>query len=164
MWRRGWTLITSAAIGGGGLPTEDCCKFKFAGGLRGVCTSPTVRAGSTHAKTHNLSCCARNKFVTEQVCSNAVILSSCTKFVTRKLLTSCWLQPDNKLLEDTCNKAVEFIKLVASLLQACSNLVNKLGTTSASTCPVNKLLQHTCYKSAAGLLQVVRFYVCILHT
>ena len=27
--------------------------------------------------------------------------------------------------------------------------------------PVNKLSQQTCYKSAAGLLQVVRFYVCI---
>ena len=53
--------------------------------------------------------------------------------MTHNLLTSCWLQPDNKLLEQTCNKAVEFIKLVASLLQACSNLVNKLGTTSAST-------------------------------
>ena len=27
----------------------------------------------------------------QQVCSNAVILSSCTKFVTHNLLTSCWL-------------------------------------------------------------------------
>ena len=43
------------------------------------------------------------------------------------LLTTCWqvvdLQPDNKLLEQlVANKAVEFIKLVASLLQACGNL------------------------------------------
>ena len=28
--------------------------------------------------------------------------------------------------------------------------------------PVNKLLQQTCYKSAAGLLQVVCFYVCTM--
>ena len=28
--------------------------------------------------------------------------------------------------------------------------------------PVNKLLQQTCYKSAASLLQVVHFYVCML--
>ena len=75
---------------------------------------------------------ACNKLV-NKVCSNAVILSSCTKLVTHNLLTSCWLQPDSKLLEQTCNKAVEFIERVASLLQACSNLVNKLGTTSAST-------------------------------
>jgi hypothetical protein len=28
------------------------------------------------------------------------------------------------------------------------------------THPVNKLLEQHCYKSAAGLLQLVRFYVC----
>ena len=95
----------------------------------------------------------------QQVCSNAVILSSCTKFVTHNLLTSCWLQPDNKLLEQTCNKAVEFIKLVASLLQACSNLSTSLGQVSAST-SCQQVVATTCYKSAAGLLQVVRFCVC----
>ena len=29
------------------------------------------------------------------------------------------------------------------------------------THPVDKLLEQHCYKSAAGLLQLVRFYVCI---
>jgi hypothetical protein len=29
------------------------------------------------------------------------------------------------------------------------------------TNPVDKLLEQHCYKSAAGLLQLVRFYVCI---
>jgi hypothetical protein len=29
------------------------------------------------------------------------------------------------------------------------------------THPVDKLLEKHCYKSAAGLLQLVRFYVCI---
>ena len=30
------------------------------------------------------------------------------------------------------------------------------------THPVDKLLEQHCYKSAAGLLQLVRFYVCIV--
>ena len=75
--------------------------------------------------------------------------------MTRNLLTS-WLV--NKLLEQICNKAVEFIKLVASLRQACSNLSTSLGQPVRAH-PVNKSLQQTCYKSAAGLLQDVRFYV-----
>ena len=74
-------------------------------------------------------------------------------------LATCWqvvdLQHDNKLLEQTCNKAVEFIKLVASLLQACSNLSTSWGqpvriNLATSLCPT------TCYKSAAGLLEVVQ--------
>jgi hypothetical protein len=32
------------------------------------------------------------------------------------------------------------------------------------THPVDKLLEQHCYKSAAGLLQLVRFYVCIQET
>jgi uncharacterized membrane protein len=32
------------------------------------------------------------------------------------------------------------------------------------THPVDKLLEHHCYKSAAGLLQLVRFYVCVVQT
>jgi hypothetical protein len=31
------------------------------------------------------------------------------------------------------------------------------------THPVDKLLEQHCYKSAAGLLQLVRFYVCSLN-
>ena len=77
--------------------------------------------------------------------------------MTHNLLTSCWLQPDNKLLEQTCNKAVEFIKLVASLLQACSNLSTSLGQPVRAH-PVNKLLQQTCYKSS--LLQVC-YKLCV---
>ena len=85
----------------------------------------------------------------QQVCSNAVILSSCTKFVTRSQLVE-------KLLEQTCNKAVELIKLVASLLQACSNLVNKLGTTSASTSCQQVLLQVCCrFVTSCAFLRTV---------
>ena len=80
----------------------------------------------THVKTHNFLLATSLKQACQQVCSNAVILSSCTKFVTHNLLTSCWNKLVTRLLRSS-------IKLVASLLQACSNLINKLGTTSAST-------------------------------
>ena len=80
-------------------------------------------------------------------------LTTCWQVVDCRTVTSCW----NRLVY---NKPVEFIKLVASLPQACSNLVNKLGTTSGSTSRQQVVAQQTCYKSAAGLLQVVRFYVC----
>ena len=117
----------------------------------------------THVKNAQLV----NKLCSQRACNKlankfVAMLSFC-QVVPSLRLTTCWqvvdLQPDNKLLEQTCNKAVEFIKLVASLLQACSNLVNKLGTTSASA-SCQQVVVQTCCKSAAGLLQVVRFYVC----
>jgi hypothetical protein len=43
--------------------------------------------------------------------------------------------------------------------------VDNLSTSleqAVRTYPVNMLLEQYCYKSAAGLLQLVRFYVCIL--
>ena len=96
------------------------------------------------------------------------IIDKAVEFI--KLLTrllsywqGCWEIID-KAVEfitqmEIIDKAVEFIKLVASLLQACSNLSTSLGQPVRAY-PVNKLLKQTCYKSAAGLLQVVRFYVC----
>jgi hypothetical protein len=78
-------------------------------------------------------------------------------------------------------------KLLTCLLQTCYNNLlqhchDSLGTSRSTSCykSVNKLLQvrhnkllsavrrhlvdkllvQTCYKSAAGLLQVVRFYAC----
>ena len=50
-------------------------------------------------------------------------------------------------------------KSVNKLLQAC---LNKLGSweQAVRTHPVDKLLEQHCYKSAAGLLQLVRFYAC----
>ena len=72
------------------------------------------------------------------------------------LLTTCW-----QVVGTTCNKAVEFIKLVASLLQACSNL----STSWEQAVRINlatSLFQQACNKPAAGWLQVVRFSVCTL--
>jgi hypothetical protein len=64
-------------------------------------------------------------------------------------LTTCWqiveLQDDNNL--------------VASCQQAVDNLSTS-WEQAVRTHPVDKLLEQHCYKSAAGLLQLVRFYVC----
>jgi hypothetical protein len=65
-------------------------------------------------------------------------------------MTSCW---------QNCNKSVELNNLVAS----CQPAVDNLSTSweqAVRTHPVDKLLEQHCYKSAAGLLQLVRFYVC----
>ena len=84
--------------------------------------------------------------------------TSCWQLVNR-LVTIC-LQICYKLCVFTCvDKAVEFIKLVASLLQTCSNLSTSWEQTERINL-VTSLLQQACYKSAAGLLQVVRFCVC----
>jgi hypothetical protein len=80
-------------------------------------------------------------------------------------LTTCWqivaLQNDNKLLElvTTCNKSVELNNFVASFQQAVDNLLTS-WEQAVRTHPVDKLLEQHCYKSAAGLLQLVDFYVC----
>ena len=75
------------------------------------------------------------------------------------------LQDDNKLLEQlvkvvgtTCNQSVELNNLVASCQQAVDNLSTS-WEQAVRTHPVDKLLEQHCYKSAAGLLQLVRFYV-----
>jgi hypothetical protein len=70
------------------------------------------------------------------------------------------LQDDNKLLEQkTCNKSVELNNLVTSCQQAVDNLSTS-WEQAVRTHPVDKLLEQNCHKSAAGLLQLVRFYVC----
>ena len=59
------------------------------------------------------------------------------------------------------NKSVELNNLAAS----CHQAVDKLSTSweqAARTHPVDKLLEQHCCKSAAGLLQLVRYYVCTL--
>jgi AraC-like DNA-binding protein len=83
---------------------------------------------------------------------------------TRLSLTTCWqiveLQDDNKLLEQkTCNKSVELNNLVTSCQQAVDNLSTS-WEQAVRTHPDDKLLEQHCYKSAAGLLQLVRFYLC----
>jgi hypothetical protein len=58
----------------------------------------------------------------------------------------------------TCNKSVELNNLVAS----CQQVIENLSTSweqAVRTHPVDKLLEQHCYKSAAGWLQLVRFYV-----
>ena len=77
-------------------------------------------------------------------------------------LPTCWLAARYQVVGTTCNKAVEFIKLVASLLQACiatcqqawDNQCEHILSTSCCSRLVASLLQ-VCYN-----LQVVRFYVC----
>jgi hypothetical protein len=59
----------------------------------------------------------------------------------------------------TCNKSVELNNLVASCQQAVDNLSTS-WEQAVLTHPDDKLLEQHCYMSAAGLLQLVRFYVC----
>jgi hypothetical protein len=81
---------------------------------------------------------------------------------TRLSLTTCWqiveLQDDKKLLEQL-DKSVELNNVVACCQQAVDNLSTS-WEQAVRTHPVDKLLEQHCYKSAAGLLQLVRFYVC----
>jgi hypothetical protein len=59
------------------------------------------------------------------------------------------------LEQNNCNKSIELDNLLASCQQAVHNWEQAVRTH-----PVDKLLEQYCYKSAAGLLQLVRFYVC----
>ena len=59
----------------------------------------------------------------------------------------------------TCNKSVELNNFVASCQQAVDNLSTS-REQAVRTHPIDKLLEQHCYKSAAGLLQLVHFYVC----
>ena len=93
----------------------------------------------------------------QQACSKLVnklqrsaILLSCYKVVTHKLL---------QVVATTCNKSIELNNLVARCEQAVDNL-SASWEQAVRTNPVDKLLEQHCYKSAAGLLQLVRFYVC----
>ena len=93
-------------------------------------------------------------------CNNIVVLSSCyMKVVTHNLLTSCSIA----VVGTTCNKSVELKNLVAS----CQHAVDNLSTSweqAVPTHPVDKLLEQHCYKFVlASLLQLVRFYVCIIY-
>jgi hypothetical protein len=63
------------------------------------------------------------------------------------------------LEQKTCNKSVELNNLVTSCQQAVDNLSTS-WEQAVRTHPVDKLLEQNCHKSAAGLLQLVRFYVC----
>jgi hypothetical protein len=56
-------------------------------------------------------------------------------------------------------KSVELNNLVAGCQQAVDNLSTS-WEQAVRTHPVDKLLEQHCYKPAAGLLQLVRFYVC----
>jgi hypothetical protein len=50
-----------------------------------------------------------------------------------------------------------------NLVASCQQAVDNLSTSweqAVRTHPVDKLLEQHCYKSAAGSLQLVRFYVC----
>jgi hypothetical protein len=75
------------------------------------------------------------------------------------LLQGCHSQRFDKLLNcRTITSCWNNLKQVCSTQQPCS----KLSTSweqAVRTHPVDKLLEQHCYKSAAGLLQLVRFYV-----
>ena len=74
------------------------------------------------------------------VCYNAVILSIYYKVVTRGRL---------QVVGTTRKKSVEL-----------SNVQGRLSTSWELVNKLDKLLEQHCYKSAAGLLQLVRFYAC----
>jgi uncharacterized lipoprotein len=68
------------------------------------------------------------------------------------------MQDDNRLLEQLVTRLFqELNNLVASCQQAVENLSTSWEQAEQA---VDKLLEQYCYKSAAGLLQLVRFYVC----
>jgi hypothetical protein len=99
----------------------------------------------------NLTTCQQDAFATdllqasEQVVTNAVILSSCYKVVTHNLLTNCWIAGRWQVVGITCNRSVEFENLVASCQQAVGE----------------HILLTSCWNGIApGLLQLVRFHVC----
>ena len=72
------------------------------------------------------------------------------------MLHGCYSQLVDKLLEQLVTRSVELSNLVA---------VDNLSTSweqAVRTHPVDKLLENHCYRSAAGLLQLVRFYVCAM--
>jgi hypothetical protein len=87
------------------------------------------------------------------------VSSSC---YTSLSLTTCWqiveLQDDNKLLEQLITSLLSSTNLVASWQQAVDNLSTS-WEHAVRTHPVDKLLEQHRYKSAAGLLQLVCFYV-----
>jgi hypothetical protein len=90
------------------------------------------------------------------VCYNAVILSIYYKVVTRNLLTNRWIAGRLQVVGTTYKKSVELNNLVAS----CQQAVDSLSTSWELVNKLDKLLEQHCYKSAAGLLQLVRFYAC----
>jgi hypothetical protein len=83
------------------------------------------------------------------------------KLVTHNLLKIVELQDDNKLLEQLVTSQLN--NLVASCQQAVDNLSTSCEQLAVRTHPVDKLLEQHCYKPAAGLLQLVRFCVCIVN-
>jgi hypothetical protein len=85
---------------------------------------------------------------------------------TKLSLTTCYqvveLQADNKLLEQLVTSLLNQQPIVASCQQAVDNLKTS-WEQAVRTHPVDKLLEQHCYNlSAAGLLQLVRFYVCTI--
>ena len=62
-------------------------------------------------------------------------------------------------LNGILQKSAELNNLVASCQQAVDNLSTS-WEQAVRTHPVDKLLEQHCYKSAAGLLQLGRFYAC----
>ena len=86
------------------------------------------------------------------------VLTSLLQHWNNKLVPSCW-QACYKFVGD--NLATAFsgqpcYKIVNKLQQVCWNKLSQ----AVRTHPGDKLLEQHCYKSAAGLLQLVRFYVC----
>ena len=94
-------------------------------------------------------------------------------FVTSLMKQGCYGLNLTSLLQHCSNKLAP--SQLTSLLQ---HRHDRIATSPSTSCYksvttslgqpvrahlVNKLLVQTCYKSAAGLLQVVRFYACSTH-
>jgi hypothetical protein len=124
---------------------------------------PYIWSSLLHSLTQEQVSQLVNKMCSQQACSKlvnkTVILSRCYKVVTHNLLTNCWIAGRWQVFGTTCDKTVELNNIVASCQQAVENLSTS-WEQAVRTYPVDKLLEQYCYKSAAGLLQLVRFYVC----
>jgi hypothetical protein len=101
-----------------------------------------------------------------QACQQVVTMLLFYQVATSLSLTTCRqiveLQDDSKLLEQL---VTSLLNSTTTHVASCQQAVNNLSTSleqAVRTHPVDKLLEQHCYKSAAGLLQLVRFYVCIV--
>ena len=74
---------------------------------------------------------------------------------------SCWIARWQQIIRTNFVQVFRANKLVASLLQVCHNFATSLEQEVWTQLGIG-LLEHSCSKSAAGLSQLVHFYVCTI--
>ena len=99
-------------------------------------------------------------FVTKllnRTCYGLISTSLLQCWVNKRVPTcwqACYNLVGNNLATDLSQQPCA--KKVNKLLQVCFNIMGQ----AVRTHPVDKMMAQTCNKSAAGLLQLVRFYAC----